>query len=134
MARGRGGPQQPIKGFRPGKEPPQLKKRQAKQQFGDLSPSQERLVEMFAERTPEESQALVGRWQTGLLVATVVVALLAALLFTWSVIAGIAVGVVAVVLLFLWLRLRRQAADLKAMADAVSRGGRRPRRGGRNRR
>lgn len=115
-----GGPQQPMRGFRPGKEPPQLRKQQAKQQFRDLSPTQEKLVEMFAERTPDQARAMVRRWTTTLLVLTVVVAALAVALFFWSVVAGVIVALVAAVLLYFWLRLRGQRAAFEAMADAIS--------------
>ncbi|HUG41099.1 MAG TPA: hypothetical protein VMM12_11470 [Longimicrobiales bacterium] len=132
MARqGRGpGPQQPIKGFRPGKEPPRLRTQRAKQQFGDLSPTQERLVEVFAERTPEEARRLIRRWRIGLLAGAIALASLAAVLFAWSAIAGVVVGILAVVGLFLWWRLRRQSGDLEAMADAIT-GQRKGKRGGR---
>ena len=124
---GRGGPQRHVKGFRPGKEPPQMRKRMAKEQFGELSPGQARMVEMFAERSPEEARGLIRRWQLGLLAVTIVLAVLAALLWAWSWIAGVIVGIIAVVVLFLWLRLRAQSAELEKVADAVSRGGRRGR-------
>lgn len=114
------GPHQPIKGFRPGKEPPQLRKQRAKQQFGDLSPTQERLVEAFAERTPEEARGLIRRWKLGLLGAAVALAILAAVLFAWSAIAGAIVAVLAIVVFFLWWRVRRQSAELEAMADAIT--------------
>ena len=121
MARNRGqGPQRQIKGFRPGKEPPRLRKQAAKQQFGDLSPSQARMVEMFAERTPDEARALIRRWRIWLLAGAIALAVLAAGLFIWSTIAGVIVAILALVVLFLWLRLHRQREGLEAMADAVS--------------
>lgn len=122
--RGRGsGPQRPVKGFRPGKEPPQLKKQRAKQRFGDVSASQERLIELFAERTPEESRTLMRRWRIALLAGAVALAIVGALLYGWSVIAGLIVHGLAVGTLFFWWRLHRQRDDLEAMADAVSGGG-----------
>ena len=121
MARRRGqGPRQPIRGFRPGKEPPQLRKQRAKEQFGDLSPTQERLVEVFAERTPEQSRGLIRRWRLGLLIGAIVLAVLAAGLIAWSWIAGTIVGILAVVVFFLWWRLHRQSQALETMADAIS--------------
>ncbi len=73
MGRRRGqGPQQQIKGFRPGKEPPGLRKAHAKKQFGDMNAAQERMVELFAERSPEESRKLISRWKTGALRAQTV--------------------------------------------------------------
>ncbi len=121
--------QRPIKGFRPGKEPPQLKKRRAKEQFGEVGAAQERLIEVFAERSPQEARTLMRRWRIGLLAGAVVLAVAAAALYAWSVVATVVAGLLAVVLLFLWWRLRRQKADLEAMADAVSGGPGRRRRG-----
>ena len=112
--------QRPMKGFRPGKEPPQLKKQRAKQQFGDLSGTQEQLVELFAERTPEESRTLIGRWLMGLLAGTIVVAVAAVALAFWSWIAAAVAGVLAVVLFVLWLRLRSQKEAFEQMADMVA--------------
>lgn len=121
--RGQGG-QRPVKGFRPGKEPPELRKKRARQQFGDVSGTQQQLIELFAERTPEESRALIRRWTLGLLIGAVVLAVLAAALFAWSTVAGVVVGILALVLLVLWWRLRSQRADLEVMVDAVSGPGR----------
>lgn len=114
------GPQRPMKGFRPGKEPPELKKRRAKQQFGEVNAAQERLIELFAQRTPEESRTLMRRWRIGLLVAAVVLGVVGALLYMWSTAAGVVANVLALVLIFFWWRLRRQREDFEAMADAVS--------------
>lgn len=130
MARGRGqGPQRPIRGFRPGKEPPELRKRRAQEQFGELSGAQRQLVEVFATRTPEEARTLIRRWTIGLLAGALVLFVAAAALFTWSTVAGAVVGFLAIVLLVLWWRIRSQRDALETMADAVSG----PRRGGRGR-
>ena len=112
--------QRPMKGFRPGKEPPQLKKQRAKQQFGELSGTQERLVELFAERTPEESRALIRRWQVGMLAAAIALAVIAGVLALWSWIAAAVVGVLSAVVLGLWWRLRRQREAFEEMADTVA--------------
>lgn len=121
MARGRGqGPQRPVKGFRPGKEPPELRKRRAKEQFGEVNAMQERLIELFAERSPEQAKALVRRWMIGMVTAAAVLAVAAVLLATWSTVVAVVVGGLAVVLLVLGLRIRSQRADLEAMADTVS--------------
>lgn len=109
-----------VKGFRPGKEPPELRKQRAKRQFGELSGTQERLVELFAERSPAESRALIRRWLVGLLVTAIVLAAAAGLLVIWSTIAAIVVGVLAIVVLALWWRLRSQREGFEQMADAVS--------------
>ncbi len=114
-----------MPGFRPGKEPPRIRKQRAKQEFGEVNAAQERLIEAFAERTPEQSRALLRRWLVGLLAGAIVLAVLGAVLYGWSVIAGVVVHVIAAVLLFVWWRIRRQRADLEAMADVVAgRGGR----------
>ena len=125
MARQGQGPQRPIKGFRPGKEPPQLRKRMARQQFGELSPTQERLVEAFAGRSPEEARAMIRRWKNVLLGVAVFLGILTAVLSAWSLVAAVIAGILAVVVFYLWWRLRRQSAELEAMADAVT--GRPPR-------
>lgn len=115
---GRG--QGPIKGFRPGKEPPQIRKQRAKQQFGEVSGSQEQLIEMLAERSPEEARNLLRRWRIGLLAAGIILALFGGLLFLWSMVAGIVVEVLAIIALVLWWRIRGQRDALEAMVDAVS--------------
>lgn len=120
MARHGQGPQRPIKGFRPGKEPPQLRKQRAKQQLGDLSPTQERLVEAFAGRTPEEARAMIRRWKNVLLGMAIVLGILAAVLSMWSLVAAVIAGILTVVVFYLWWRLRRQSAQLEAMADVIS--------------
>lgn len=114
--------QRPIKGFRPGKEPPQLKKRRAKEQFGEVGAAQERLIELFAERSPRESRALLRRWRIGLLAGAIVLAVLAVVLYAWTVVATVVAGLLAVAVLFLWWRLHRQKEEFEAMADAVSGG------------
>lgn len=116
------GRRRPVKGFRPGKEPPEIRKQRAKQQFGDVNAAQERLIEVFAERSPEESRALMRRWRLGLLIAAGVLAILGALLYGWSLIAGVVVHVLALLVLVIWFQLHRQREGLESMADAVSRG------------
>jgi Flp pilus assembly protein TadB len=115
-----GGPQRPMKGFRPGKEPPQIRKQRAKQQFGEVSASQERLIEMLSERSPEEARGLMRRWRIGLLVAGIVLAIGGGVLWVWSLVAGIVMEVLALVALALWWRLQRQREALDAMVKAVS--------------
>lgn len=114
------GPRRPMKGFRPGKEPPELRKRRAKQQFGDVNPAQERLIEAFAGRTPEEARAMMRRWRIGLLVAGIALSILGVVLYGWSIVAGVIVHILAAIAFFLWMRLHRQRGDLEAMADVVS--------------
>lgn len=115
-----GGGRRPVRGFRPGKEPPRLRKQRAKEQFGELSGTQERLVELFAERTPEEARVLIGRWLLGLLAVAIGLAVVAGVLLLVSTVAAIVAGVLAVVFLVLWWRLRGQRGAFEAMADAVS--------------
>jgi Flp pilus assembly protein TadB len=127
MARGqRGRGQQPIRGFRPGKEPPQLRKQRAQRQLGpDANWAQKRLVDVLADRSPDEARAMMRRWRLALLVGVIVLAVLGALLYGWSVIAGVLIHVLAAGLFLLWIQLRRKRRDFETMADLV--GGRRPR-------
>lgn len=121
MGRRRGqGPQQHMKGFRPGKEPPELRKAHAKKQFGDMNAAQERMVELFAERSPEESRKLISRWKTGAFIAGVVLSVLTVLAWMWTWIAGAIVGVLAGVVFFVYFRLRAQTVQLEQMADTVA--------------
>ena len=117
-----------VKGFRPGKEPPQLRKQQAKRQLGEVSAAQERLLEVFASRTPAEARALVRRWTVGVLATGVVLVVIGALLYGWSVIAGGVVHVLAALALALGWRLHSQRETLGAMADMVGAKGRGSRR------
>ena len=120
MARG----QRPVKGFRPGKEPPELRKRRAKEQFGEVNAMQERLIEVFAERSPEESRRLVRRWTVGLLAAAIILAAVAVVFYVlWSTVPAIITGVVALLVAIMGWRIRRQRADLETMIDAVGGGG-----------
>lgn len=111
-----------VKGFRPGKEPPQLKKRRAKQQYGDVTATQERLIELFAERTPEQSRGLIRVWTRGLLISAIVLFVVAGALAVWSLVAMAVVGVLALVVAWLWWRLHRQREAFEAMADTVAGG------------
>jgi len=119
MAR-KGQGQRPIKGFRPGKAPAHLKKQRAKAQLSsDASWGQKQTVEAIAGRSPQEVQKMVRTWTTGLLVAAVVLGLGGAFLYAWSLVAGIVVHVLAVLLLVLMYRLRRQGGGLVEMARAL---------------
>lgn len=120
MARYQGGRQGPVKGFRPGKEPPQIRKRRAMQKYGDVSATQERLIEMFSERSPEEAKRMMARWRVGLLAGAVVLGLIGAGLYLWTLVGGITLHALTVVLLVLWWRLLRQREALDTMADTVA--------------
>ena len=121
--RRQGGPQPHVPGFRPGKEPPRLRQQQMKQQFGNATPSQRRMLEVFSGRTPEQGRALIRRWLMGALVAAIVLGVLAGLLMTWSVWVGAIVLILAVALLWVWFRLRKQRAEFEQLADMVGIGG-----------
>ena len=119
-----GGPRRPVKGFRPGREPPKIRAQQAKKSYGEVSASQERLIEMLAERSPEEGRRLLRRWRVGLLAAGIVLAVVGGLLFTQSLIAGAVVVILGLVVLGLWWRMRRQRDAFEAMVETVSGSGR----------
>lgn len=122
----KGGSQRPIKGFRPGKAPPQLKRQQARAELGsDAGWAQRAMVDTVADRTPAEVRALVGRWALLLLVGAVALGILGVFLYGWSTLAGIAVHVLGLVLLVLWYRVRRQGERLVTMAETLGDGGRR---------
>jgi hypothetical protein len=123
MARGQkgSGRQPPVKGFRPGKEPPQLRKQRVQEPVAEPNWAQQRLVETLSGRTPEEARAMMGRWRAGVLGVTVLLAALTALLFRWSIVAGGVGAVLTTVAFVLWLRLRMQRASLDQLADALSR-------------
>jgi hypothetical protein len=110
----------PVKGFRPGKVPPQVKRQQARARLGsDASWAQKRTVDAVAGRSPDEVRATLRRWTVGLLVGAVALALLGGFLYRWSVMAGVVVHVVTAALLVLVFRLRRQGHRLVEMAESL---------------
>ena len=112
--------QRPIKGFRPGKEPAHLKKQRAKAQLPrDASWAQKQAVEAVAGRTPREIRAMVERWRTRVLLVAVLLFVAGAFLYTWSVMAGVLVQVLALSLVFLAFRLRRHGEGLVEMAKSL---------------
>jgi Flp pilus assembly protein TadB len=112
-------PTRPIKGFRPGREPAHLRKRQAKAQLGDdASWAEKQAVELVADRSPGEVRSVMKRWIWGLLAATVVLAVAGTLLYAWALWAGIVVHLLAAAAGFLWYRMRRQRDRLVQMAEA----------------
>ena len=117
--RQRGG-QPPARGFRPGKEPAHLKKQRAKAQLGsDASWVQKQTMEAVAGRSPGEVRAMVRKWSLGLIAGAVLFALLGIFLLARTLVAGVVVQVLAVVLLFLAYRLRKQGSGLVDMAESL---------------
>lgn len=115
-----GGHQRPVKGFRPGKEPPHLKKQRAKAQLGsDASWAQKQAVEAVAGRSPKEVEAMVRRWTVIVLVVAVALAVGGALLYAWSVAAGVVVHVLALALFFLVFRIRKHGQGLVEVAKSL---------------
>lgn len=92
-------------------------------QYGDVGWAQERLIAAFAERSPAESRTMIRRWTLTLLAAGIVLAVVGAALYLWSVVAGVVAHVVAAVVLVLWWRIHRQREALETMADTVGGGG-----------
>ncbi len=116
-ARKGGGPQRPVKGFRPGKEPPQLRKQRAKAQLGkDASWAQKRTVDAIAGRSPQEVQKMVLTWSRGLFAGGGLLAVGGVFLYGWAVAAGVVAHLVSAALLFLGYRIGKQGAGLVDMA------------------
>lgn len=112
--------QRPVKGFRPGKEPAHLKKQRAKAQLPrDASWAQKQAVEAVAGRSPQEVEALVRKWTLGVLAAAVLLAVAGALLYAWSMVAGIVAHALALALFFLGFRLRKHGQGLVEMAKSL---------------
>lgn len=119
MAKKRG-PQRSVKGFRPGKEPVQLKRQMAKAQLGkDASWAQKQTVEALAGRSRSEVQRLVRRWSLGLGLGGLLLAVLGFFLYGWLWPVAAVVHVLAVVLFFLAYRIRKQGPGLEEMADSL---------------
>ena len=117
---GRRGGQPAAKGFRPGKEPVQLKKQRAKTRLGsDASWLEKQTVEAVAGRSPREVQAMVQRWSLWLGAIALVFVVAGVFLVTWNVWVGSVVLVVSAVLVFLAYRLRKQGSGLVHMAESL---------------
>ena len=122
---GGGGRQQQVRGFRPGREPAQLRKRQAKAQLGDdANWAQKKLVETLGDKSPDEVRTMMGRWTAVLLTIAAVLALGGAFLYRWSVIAGVVVHMLAILVFVVWFQLRRKRAEFEKLAEMLG-GGRR---------
>ncbi len=119
-AKKQGGPRPAAKGFRPGKEPAHLKRQRAKAQLPkDATWAQKQAVEALSGRDPREVRRMVQMWSVGLIVAAVLLAVLGVFVYGWAVPAGVAVHVLAAVLLFLGVRLKRQGAALVGLAERL---------------
>lgn len=114
------GPQRPVKGFRPGKEPAHLKRQRAKARLGsDAGWAQKQAVEAVAGRSPAEVRAMVRRWSLLLAVAGLLLVVAGVFLYGWTWMAGAAVHALAVVLFFLAYRIRKQGPGLEEMAKSL---------------
>lgn len=119
-AKKRGRHQRPAKGFRPGREPVHLKKQRAKAQLGkDASWAQRQTVDAVAGRSPHEVRRMVQQWSAGLIAGALLFGVVGVFLYTWAVPAGVVVHVVAVALLFLGYRIRKQGPGLVEMAESL---------------
>lgn len=117
---GGGGQQRHVKGFRPGKAPPELKKRQARQRLGkDASWAQKQMVDAMAGQGPEKLQRSLRRWALGLLIAAIVAGVGGLFVYRWTILGGVAVHLLGAGLVFLWFRLRRQEKQLMEMAKIL---------------
>lgn len=109
-----------MKGFRPGKVPPQVKRQQAKARLpSDAGWAQKQMIDAVAGRSPDEVRAMVRKWTIVLLTAAVALAVAGALLYGWSVVAGVIVHVITAALLFLGYRLRKQGDRMVEMAESL---------------
>ncbi len=119
-AKKRGRHQRPAKGFRPGREPVHLKKQRAKALLGkDASWAQRQTLDAVAGRSPHEVRRMVQQWSAGLIAGALLLGVVGVFLYTWAVPAGVVVHVVAVALLFLGYRIRKQGPGLVEMADSL---------------
>ena len=113
-----------MKGFRPGKAPPEVKKQQAKATLGsDAGWAQKAMVEAVGGRSPREVDRMLGRWAAGVLAAAVLTLVLGSWLYTVSWIVGVATHLVTAVLIFFWIRIRKQRAQFVELASSMEGGG-----------
>ncbi len=119
-----------VKGFRPGKEPPQLRRRQARERLGpNATWAQRQMVDLIGERRPDEVAAMVRRWTLGLAALGGLLVLGGIFLYAWSTAVGIVVHLLAAALFFLAFRVHRQGGSLVDAAESMqpSKGSRRGR-------
>jgi len=109
-----------VKGFRPGKEPPHLKKQRARAQLGkDASWLQKQTVEAVAGRSPQEVRKMVRVWSRVLMAGALILVVVGVFLYAWALPAGIVVHAIAAALLFLAYRLGKQGSGLVEMAESL---------------
>ena len=121
--KGRDRDRKPIAGFRPGKEPPELRKRRAKARMGDDATwAQKQMLDVVGDRSPDEVRAMVRRWTRIFLAVGLLLAVVGGLLYRWSLWAGIAVHLLTLAVAFLSYRLRSQRDRFVEMAEWVRRG------------
>lgn len=119
-AKKRRGQQPPIKGFRPGKEPAHLRKQRARAQLGSQgSWAQKAAIDAVAGRSPAEVRTMVKRWSAAAFGGALLLVVVGLFLYGWSVPAGVAVHVVAALLLFLGYRVRKSGQGLVDMAGSI---------------
>lgn len=124
--KGGGGGRQQVRGFRPGREPAHLRARQAKAQLGDdANWAQKKLVDALGDKSPSQVRTMMARWTAVLLAIATVLALGGAFLYRWSVVAGVAVHLLAILVFFLWFQLRRKRAEFERLAEMLGGRGRR---------
>jgi len=109
-----------VKGFRPGKAPKKLKKKMMKQQLPEMTATQERMVDLFADRSPEQSRKLIARWLFWTLLGAVALTGLSLWAWQWSWIAGVPLTLAGGFAFFSHIRLRAQRKQLEEMAEQVA--------------
>lgn len=122
--KGKGPRQPPVKGFRPGKEPAHLRRKRAKAELGkDAGWAQKAMVDAVADRSPDEVARSMDRWVRIMLLAGIILFVTGLPLYRWSVVAGVALHVLAALAVFLWFRLRAQKVRMVELAESISGGG-----------
>lgn len=112
--------QQQVKGFRAGKQPKSLSKKQLKRQMPEMNKAQEKLVDLFADRSPEEGRKLIAGWHRTTLIVGVLLSIGSVAAWFWSWIPGLILALLAAGTFFIHFQLRGQRDQLEQMAEAVS--------------
>lgn len=111
-----------VKGFRPGKEPPELRKKRAKARLGeDASWAQKKMIDAVGDQSPEEVRQMVTRWTRILLAVAVLLAAVGAFLYRWSLAAGVATHVLALAAGFFGFRFWQQRENFVETAEWMQR-------------